>query len=67
MLNVKLTLKRKVAALSVLATLLPVLTIFFLVYRFQASVSQTATKELGALAMTNIAQIATDVYGLCET
>jgi len=67
MLNVKVTLKRKVAALSVLATLLPVLTIFLLVYRFQATVSQTATKELELLAMTNIAQIATDIYGLCET
>jgi methyl-accepting chemotaxis protein len=66
-LKVKLTLKRKVVALAVLAALLPVLTIFLLVNRFQASVSQTATKELGTLAMTNIAQIALDVYGLCET
>ena len=66
-MNVKLTLKRKVVALTFLAALLPVLTIFLLVNRFQASVSQTATKELGALAMTNIAQIAMDVYGLCET
>lgn len=67
MLNVKLTLKRKVVALTVLAALLPVLTIFLLVNRFQASVSETASKELGTLAMTNIAQIAQDVYGLCET
>ncbi|MHB8771511.1 MAG: methyl-accepting chemotaxis protein [Syntrophales bacterium] len=67
MLKVKVTLKRKVMALTVLAALLPVLTIFFLVNRFQTSVSQVAAKELQGLAMTNIAQIAVDVYGLCET
>ena len=67
MLKIKLTLKRKVVALVVLAALLPVLTIFLLVNRFQTSVSQVAAKELQGLAMTNIAQIAVDVYGLCET
>jgi len=67
MLKIKLTLKRKVVALSILAALLPVLAIFLLVNRFQTSVSQVASKELQALAMRNIAQIAVDVYGLCET
>jgi methyl-accepting chemotaxis protein WspA len=67
MLKVKLTLKRKVVALVVLAALLPVLTIFLLVNRFQTSVSQVTAKELKSLAMMNIAQIARDVYGLCET
>ncbi len=62
-----LTLMRKVVALVVLAALLPVLTIFFLVNRFQTSVSETTTKELRELAMTNIGQIAKDVLGLCET
>jgi len=66
-LKVKLTLKRKVVALVILASLLPVLTVFLLVNRFQTSVSQTTTTELRELAMMNIAQIARDVYGLCET
>lgn len=63
----KATLKRKVIALAVLAALLPVLTMFLLVHRFQNTVSQTASKELEQMAMMNIAQIAADVYGLCET
>lgn len=67
MLKVKLTLKRKVVALVILASLLPVLTVFLLVNRFQTSVSRTTTNELRELAMMNIAQIAKDVYGLCET
>jgi methyl-accepting chemotaxis protein WspA len=67
MLKVRLTLKRKVVALAVLAALLPVLMIFLLLNRFQTAVSETATTELGHMAMTNVAQIATDVYGLCET
>ena len=60
MFNVKLTLKRKVGALATLAAVLPVLTIFFLVSRFQTAVSRTAATELGSLAMANIAQIAID-------
>jgi methyl-accepting chemotaxis protein WspA len=67
MLKVKLTLKRKVIALVILASLLPVLTVFLLVNRFQTSVSQSTTIELRELAMMNIAQIAKDVYGICET
>ncbi|MEI8191312.1 MAG: Cache 3/Cache 2 fusion domain-containing protein, partial [candidate division NC10 bacterium] len=67
MLKVKLTLKRKVIALVILASLLPVLVVFLLVNRFQTAVSETATTELGTLAMANVVQIATDVYGLCET
>ena len=65
--KVKLTLKRKFVALAILAALLPVLTIFLLVTRFQTSVSQTTTDELRELAMMNIAQISRDVYGLCQT
>ncbi|MFZ4439151.1 MAG: methyl-accepting chemotaxis protein [Syntrophales bacterium] len=67
MLKVKMTLKRKVGALAVLSAVLPVLTIFLLVNRFQTAVSEVATKELQTVAMTNIYQIAKDVYGLCET
>jgi methyl-accepting chemotaxis protein len=67
MLKVKLTLKRKVIALVILASLLPVLVVFLLVNRFQTSVSQSTASELRELAMMNIAQIAKDVYGLCET
>jgi methyl-accepting chemotaxis protein WspA len=66
-LKVTLTLKRKLAALTALAALLPVMMIFLLVDRFQDSVSKIATEELSAMAMKNIAQIAQDVYGLCET
>ena len=67
MLKVKLTLKRKVVALVTLAALLPVLAVFLLVNRFQTSVSETTSNELRELAMMNIAQIAKDVYGLCDT
>ena len=67
MFNVKLTLKRKVGALAILGSVLPVLTVFLLVSRFQTAVSEVATKELQSMAMTNIYQIAKDVHGLCET
>jgi methyl-accepting chemotaxis protein WspA len=63
----KMTLKRKVIGLTVMAAILPVLVMIFLIAEFQRSVSQITTKELSALAMANISQIGRDVYGLCET
>ncbi len=67
MFKIKLTLKRKVGALAVLGAVLPVLTIFFLIDRFQTAVSKVATDELQSVAMLNVTQIAKDIYGLCET
>ena len=66
-LNFKLTLKRKILGLAVLAAVLPVIVMMILMGQFQSSVSEMATKQLSAMATANIAQIARDVYGLCET
>ncbi|HOC59482.1 MAG TPA: methyl-accepting chemotaxis protein [Smithellaceae bacterium] len=63
----KLNLKRKITLLAIVAAILPVLVMIFLVGRFQSSVSSLTAKELGEQAMANVAQIARDVYGTCET
>ncbi|MEE9912124.1 MAG: methyl-accepting chemotaxis protein [Deltaproteobacteria bacterium] len=63
----KMTLKRKIIGLAVLAAILPVVAMIILMGSFQSSVSSLASKELGDVAMANMAQIAKDVYGLCET
>ena len=63
----KLTLKRKIISLVVLAAVLPVAAMIVLMTQFQGQVSQTAAQELNAMAMINLGQIARDVYGLCET
>ncbi|MFA6412311.1 MAG: methyl-accepting chemotaxis protein [Syntrophales bacterium] len=66
-MKIQITLKKKVIGLAVLAAFLPVLVMIVLVGQFQMSVSQVAGKEMSTFAMMNIAQIAKDVYGLCET
>lgn len=66
-MKIQITLKKKVIGLAVLAAFLPVLAMIALVGQFQTSVSQVAGKEMSTFAMTNIAQITKDVYGLCET
>lgn len=66
-MKIRITLKKKVIGLAVLAAFLPVLVMIVLVGQFQTSVSQVAGKEMTTFAMMNIAQIAKDVYGLCET
>src|SRR5512133_2615563 len=63
----KMTLKRKIIGLAILAAILPVVVMIILMGSFQSSVSELASKELGDVAMANMAQIAKDVYGLCET
>ena len=63
----KLSLKQKIIGLAVVAAVLPVLVMMFLIGSFQFSVSHLASKELSDVAMANMAQIARDVYGLCET
>lgn len=63
----KWTLKRKIIGLAVLAAVLPVVVMMILMGSFQSSVSNLASKELSDVAMANMAQIAKDVYGLCET
>ena len=62
-----LTLKQKIIGLAILAAVLPVVVMIILMASFRSSVSQVASKELSDVAMTNMAQIARDVYGLCET
>lgn len=63
----KWTLKRKIIGLAVLAAVLPVIVMMILMGQFQYSVSNLTTKELSDIARSNMAQIARDVYGLCET
>ncbi|MBN1664470.1 MAG: methyl-accepting chemotaxis protein [Deltaproteobacteria bacterium] len=63
----KLTLKRKITGLAVLAAALPVIVMIILMGWFQSSVSSLTTKELTDQAMANVGQIARDVYGTCET
>jgi methyl-accepting chemotaxis protein WspA len=63
----KLSLKRKIIGLAVVAAVLPVVVMMILMGSFQSSVSKLASKELSDVAMANMAQIAKDVYGLCET
>jgi methyl-accepting chemotaxis protein len=65
--TVKLTLKRKIIGLAVIAAVLPVLVMFLLTMQFQKRVSRRAETELDVLAEVNITQIAKDVYVLCET
>jgi methyl-accepting chemotaxis protein WspA len=67
MMKPTLTLKRKIIGLAVLAAVLPVVVMMIFMGSFQSSVSKLASKELSDVAMTNMAQIAKDVYGLCET
>ncbi|MCX5828462.1 MAG: methyl-accepting chemotaxis protein [Deltaproteobacteria bacterium] len=66
-MKIQITLKKKVIGLAVLAAFLPVLVMIVLVGQFQTSVSQVAGKEMSTFATMNIAQVAKDVYGLCET
>ncbi len=64
---IKVTLKQKIIGLAVVAAVLPVLVMMILIGSFQYSVSELASKELSDVALANMAQIARDVYGLCET
>lgn len=66
-MKIRITLRKKVIGLVVLAAFLPVLVMIVLVGEFQKNVSVTADKEMNSAAMLSIAQIAKDVYGLCET
>ncbi|HPC85795.1 MAG TPA: methyl-accepting chemotaxis protein [Smithellaceae bacterium] len=64
---IKLSLKRKIIGLAVMAAVLPVAVMMILMGSFKTSVSDLASKELSDVAMANMSQIARDVYGLCET
>jgi methyl-accepting chemotaxis protein WspA len=66
-LSVKLTLKRKIIAITTLAAILPVMVILLLTVHFKNVVSNKAGSELDVLARVNITQISKDVYTLCET
>ncbi|MDD5168827.1 MAG: Cache 3/Cache 2 fusion domain-containing protein, partial [Syntrophales bacterium] len=63
----KVTLKRKIVVLGVLAATLPVVVMILLITQFQGQVSKAASRELNSMATMNLSQIARDVYGLCET
>ena len=64
---IKLSLKRKIIGLAVMAAVLPVAVMMILMGSFKTSVSDLASKELSDVAMANMSQISRDVYGLCET
>jgi methyl-accepting chemotaxis protein WspA len=63
----KMTLKRKIIGLAVLAAVLPVVVMMILMASFEASISKMTSQELNDVARANMAQIARDVYALCET
>lgn len=63
----RLTLKRKITGLAILAAVLPVLIILILTFQFEGSVAEKAELELTALGKNNTSQISKDVYRLCET
>jgi methyl-accepting chemotaxis protein WspA len=67
MMKWKLTLKRKIIGLAVLAGVLTFVVMIILMRSFQFAVSNMASKELSDVAKANMDQIAKDVYGLCET
>jgi methyl-accepting chemotaxis protein WspA len=64
---VKLTLKRKIYGVAILAAVLPLLTTLILVTRFQARISADADRELTDLAKANITQAARDVHNILQT
>ena len=63
----KMTLKRKIIGLAILAAVLPVVVMMILMASFEASITEMTSKELSGVARANMAQIARDVYALCET
>lgn len=63
----KLTFKRKITGLVVIAGTLPILLILILVLVFEQDIKNKATKELTLLSKININQITKDVYIMCQT
>jgi len=61
-----LTMRKKIIGLSILSVVVPVVIIYFLILEFQGMTTQKAETELSQVSMQYIAQIARDVYGLCE-
>jgi methyl-accepting chemotaxis protein WspA len=64
---VRISLRRKIYGLAVVAAALPVLVLLLLMQHFRRSISQKAAGEMTALSMGTVEQIARDIYGLCET
>ncbi len=62
----RLTVKRKIIGLAVLAAILPGLVMFLLTVQFQGSVAVTAEDQLIVLARQNLSQVAKDVVGMCS-
>lgn len=63
----KLNVKSKIYALTVLAAALPFLVTLALMLSFRARVSDQAERELMSLARMNVIQSVRDAYALCDT
>jgi methyl-accepting chemotaxis protein WspA len=64
---VKLTLKRKIVGLALVASAVPVISLIALLSIFEDSIVQKAEKELDVLAKDNIEQVCEDVYAIFKT
>ncbi len=63
----KMTLKTKIISLVVAAALIPSLVMLLLMMRLEKKITAKAGEELNLQAKLNIAQVARDVHGLCQT
>ncbi len=63
----RISLRNKIYGLAFVAAILPVLVLLVLMLRLRSNVSERATREMTALAQSNVEQAAKDAYGLCET
>ena len=62
----KLTLKRKICGLAILAAGLPVLVLLVIMAMSQGRIMQEAERELTSLEMYGLNQTARNIYALCE-
>ena len=62
----RFNLKEKIVGLALVAALLPVLVMSILIYVKKAQLREMIEKEMDFMSRENIAQIALDVYHMCE-
>ncbi len=63
----KLILKHKIIGLALISALLPVLVMIIITTIQKNKINDTVIRELDRHTQENIAQIAEDIYGICET
>lgn len=65
-MQIRLTLKRKIIGLAVIAAVLPMLVTVILTILEKRTVTGQVRQEIDQLTRANLAQITRDVYGLCR-